>query len=87
MYAFPQTSSHLSHHSNSTATSHETANTNNNNHHNNNNNHHHRDSSIDKESSLGESSIFVYSRKNLPWSRKKRNVNRPTKSHFDWADS
>jgi hypothetical protein len=62
MYAFPPTSTHLSHHSNLTATSHETVNTNNNNHHNNNNNshHYHRDSSIDKESSLGESNIFVY---------------------------
>jgi hypothetical protein len=60
MYAFPPTSSHLSHHSNLTATSHESTNTINNNHHNNhnnnsnnnNNNSHHRDSSIDKESSL-----------------------------------
>jgi hypothetical protein len=61
MYAFPPTSTHLSHHSNLTATSRETVNTNNNNHHNNNNNntHHHCDSSIDKDSSLGESCIFL----------------------------
>ncbi|CAF1344676.1 unnamed protein product [Adineta steineri] len=55
MYAFPPTSSHLSHHSNLSSALHETVNTNNNNHHNNNNNnnhHHHRDLSIDKESSL-----------------------------------
>jgi len=64
MYAFPPTSSHLSHHSNLSAKLHETVNTNNNNHHNNNNNnnnhHHHRDLSADKESSLGEPSILVY---------------------------
>ena len=76
MYGFPSASSHLSHHSNLTAQSHETVNTNNNNHHVNNNNnnttHHHRDSSIDKESSLGESNTFVYrKKKSLSWSKKK----------------
>ena len=63
MYAFPPTTSHISSHSN-LSTTHDSVNTTNNNHHhhhhsNNNSHHHHRDSSIDKESSLGESNIFA----------------------------
>ena len=94
MYAFPPTTSHVSSHSNLSAT-HESVNTTNNNHHhhhhnnNNNNHHHHRDSSIDKESSLGESNIFPSPRKTSRErrrGRKKRIVNRPTKSHSDWID-
>ncbi|CAF1271447.1 unnamed protein product [Adineta steineri] len=54
MFAFPQTSGHLPHHSSNTksTTSIETMNTNHNNNNNHHHYHHHRESSIDKDSSL-----------------------------------
>jgi len=66
MYGFPPTSAHLS---NLSLTSHETSNTTNNN---NNNNNHHRDSSIDKDSSLGRYLIQVFCTEYAMVGRKER---------------
>ena len=84
MYAFPPTStSHTARHA--AKSSHETVNSNHQHHNNNNNNnnhyhHHHRDSSIDKDASLGEWSIFANHEWSLRTLRKKKGNRRDKKA-------